>query len=83
MAAIPVVERDQIMLVTDGGQLIRCPVHDVRIAGRTTRGVTLFRVSEGERVVSVIRLGEEGESGEGAEANGAAGAEEGGEETNG
>ena len=83
VAAFPVVERDQIMLVTDGGQLIRCPVHDVRIAGRTTRGVTLFRVSEGERVVSVIRLGEEGESGEGAEANGAASAEEGGEETNG
>ena len=46
------------MLVTNGGQLIRLPVADIRIAGRTTRGVTLFRVSEDERVVSVTRLAE-------------------------
>jgi len=70
VAAFPVTASDQIILVTDGGQLIRCPVHDIRIAGRATRGVTLFRIAEGERVVSVIRLGEEG-------ANGANGAEEG------
>jgi DNA gyrase subunit A len=63
VAAFPVIDSNQIMLVTDGGQLIRCPVHDIRIAGRATRGVTLFRVSEGERVVSVIRLGEEGANG--------------------
>ena len=69
VAAFPVTASDQIILVTDGGQLIRCPVHDIRIAGRATRGVTLFRIAEGERVVSVIRLGEEG-------ANGANGAEE-------
>jgi DNA gyrase subunit A len=62
-AAFPVVDGDQIMLSTDGGQLIRCPVHDIRIAGRATRGVTLFRVAEGERVVSVTRLGEEGGNG--------------------
>ena len=58
VAAFPVSEKDQIMLVTDGGRLIRCPVHDIRIAGRTTRGVTLFRVDESERVVSVARLGD-------------------------
>jgi DNA gyrase subunit A len=68
VAAFPVVPSDQIMLVTDGGQLIRCPVHDIRIAGRATRGVTLFRISEGERAVSVIRLTEVG--GNGAHGNG-------------
>ncbi|HEY6334333.1 MAG TPA: DNA gyrase C-terminal beta-propeller domain-containing protein, partial [Alphaproteobacteria bacterium] len=83
VAAFPVVERDQIMLVTDGGQLIRCPVHDVRIAGRTTRGVTLFRVSEAERVVSVIRLGDvAGDEGSGGE-EGAGVGEEAGEGPNG
>jgi DNA gyrase subunit A len=57
-AAFPVQAQDQVMLVTNGGQLIRLPVADIRIAGRTTRGVTLFRVSEDERVVSVTRLAE-------------------------
>ena len=79
VAAFPVTSSDQIILVTDGGQLIRCPVHDIRIAGRATRGVTLFRIAEGERVVSVIRLGDEGANG----ANGANGAEEGGSATEG
>jgi len=45
--------------VTDGGTLIRCPVHDIRIAGRATRGVRIVNVSEGERVVSAIRIGED------------------------
>jgi DNA gyrase subunit A len=58
VAAFPVQGQDQVMLVTNGGQLIRLPVTDIRIAGRTTRGVTLFRVSEDERVVSVTRLAE-------------------------
>jgi DNA gyrase subunit A len=61
VAAFPVEPTDQIMLVTDGGQLIRCPVDDIRIAGRKTQGVTLFRVEEEERVVSVARLREEDE----------------------
>jgi DNA gyrase subunit A len=81
IAAFPVSNRDQIMLVTDGGRIIRCPVNDIRIAGRTTRGVTLFRVSEGEHVVSVARLGDEGSTengGNGAHAgNGSAIQEEG------
>jgi len=54
-----VADGDQIMLVTDGGQLIRCPVHDIRVAGRKTQGVVLFKVAEGERVASVAHLAEE------------------------
>lgn len=52
----PVNDDDQIMLVTDAGKLIRCPVHDIRIAGRTTRGVKLFDVASDEHIVSVSRL---------------------------
>ena len=57
--SFPVEEGDQIMLVTDGGQLIRCPVHDVRIAGRNTQGVTVFKTADGEKVVSVEHISEE------------------------
>jgi len=59
VAAFPVLDGDQIMLVTGGGTLIRCPVHDIRIAGRATRGVRIVNVSDGERVVSAIRMGED------------------------
>lgn len=71
-AVIPVRDGDQIMLVTDAGQLIRTGVEDIRIAGRTTRGVTLFRLAEGERVVSVAHLAdlENGESEEEPEEEG-------------
>jgi DNA gyrase subunit A len=66
VASFPVEDNDQIMLVTDGGQLIRCPVDGIRIAGRATQGVIVFDTAEGERVVSVERLSEEGEgNGEG------------------
>ena len=65
VASFPVEDQDQIMLVTDGGQLIRCPVHDIRIAGRSTQGVVLFKVAEGERVVSVTRLAEDEQEREG------------------
>jgi DNA gyrase subunit A len=64
VAAFSVDRTDHIMLVTDAGQLIRCPVDDIRIAGRLTQGVTLFRVGEEERVVSVARLREDSEDGE-------------------
>ncbi len=68
VAAFPVEESDQIMLVTDGGQLIRCPVDGIRIAGRATHGVIVFNTAEGEKVASVERLSEEGgESGESGE----------------
>ena len=74
VASFPVEEADQIMLVTDGGQLIRCPVHDIRVAGRNTQGVTIFKTAEAERVVSVERIPEveNGENGESGEAEGEA-----------
>ena len=58
VAAFPVGAKDQIMLVTDGGMVIRCPVDDIRIARRGSAGVVIFRVGDGERVVSVARLPE-------------------------
>ena len=61
VASFPVEDADQIMLVTDGGQLIRCPVDGIRIAGRSTQGVIVFTTAEGERVASVERLTEDGE----------------------
>lgn len=54
--AFPVEDTDQIMLVTNAGQLIRCPVDDMRIAGRATQGVTIFRTAEDESVVSVSHI---------------------------
>ncbi|HSR71035.1 MAG TPA: DNA gyrase subunit A [Kiloniellales bacterium] len=71
VGAFPVEPRDHIVLVTDAGKLIRCPIDDVRIAGRATRGVRLFDVAEDERVVSVARLADAGDpEGEALEANG-------------
>ncbi len=67
VATFPVAVQDEIMLVTDGGQLIRCPVEDIKPKGRNTRGVTIFRLGGGERVVSVARLAD-------VNGNGAAGA---------
>jgi DNA gyrase subunit A len=58
VASFPVEESDGIMLVTNGGQLIRIPVSGIRVAGRATQGVILFDTAEGERVVSVDRIGE-------------------------
>ncbi|WP_227711850.1 DNA gyrase subunit A [Sneathiella sp. P13V-1] len=57
-ATFPITEDHQIMLVTNGGKLIRTPVTDIRIAGRNTQGVTLFKTAEGEKVVSVTALEE-------------------------
>nr|WP_321457087.1 DNA gyrase subunit A [uncultured Cohaesibacter sp.] len=59
VASFPAEETDQIMLVTDGGQLIRCPIDGIRIAGRSTQGVTVFKTREDERVVSVERIPED------------------------
>ncbi|MAG96910.1 MAG: DNA gyrase subunit A [Alphaproteobacteria bacterium] len=67
VAAFPVIESDELLLVTDGGQLIRCPVNDIRIAGRNTQGVTLFSTAEDERVVSVARLSDDGGEGDDGE----------------
>ena len=56
VASFPAADGDQVMLVTDGGQLIRCPVAGIRVAGRSTQGVIVFDTAEGERVVSVERI---------------------------
>lgn len=57
-------ETDEILLVTDQGQLIRTPVRQVRVAGRNTQGVTIFRTAADEHVVSVERLEGAGEDDE-------------------
>ena len=61
VASFPVEESDQIMLVTNGGQLIRTQVNGIRLAGRSTQGVIVLDTADDERVVSVERLSEEGE----------------------
>ncbi|HET6321063.1 MAG TPA: DNA gyrase subunit A [Hyphomicrobium sp.] len=60
VASFPVADSDQIMLVTNGGQLIRCPVNDVRIAGRNTQGVRIFKTDADEKVVSVEHIPDDG-----------------------
>ncbi|MBO9098377.1 MULTISPECIES: DNA gyrase subunit A [unclassified Rhizobium] len=58
VAAFPVDDGDQIMLVSDGGQLIRVPVGGIRFASRATKGVTIFSTAKNEKVVSVERINE-------------------------
>lgn len=54
--SFPVTDDQDIIMVTDGGKIIRTPVCDVRIAGRSTAGVTLFRTADNEKVVSAISI---------------------------
>ncbi len=56
-----VTDDDDIMLVTDGGKVIRTPVKGISIIGRNTQGVRLIELAEGEKVVSVARLAEKEE----------------------
>ncbi len=69
VAAFPIGNDDQIMLVSDGGTVIRVPVHDIRFASRATKGVTIFNTAEGEKVVSVERISEPQGDEEGSEAD--------------
>jgi DNA gyrase subunit A len=79
VAAFPAGLNDQVMLVTDGGMVIRCPVDDIRIARRGSQGVVIFKIAESERVVSVARLPEEnGDNGDNADAAAEEGSEQGG-----
>jgi DNA gyrase subunit A len=64
VAAFPVDDGDQIMLVTNSGKVIRVPVEGIRFASRATKGVTIFNTAEGERVVSVERIREPDENGD-------------------
>jgi len=66
IASFPVEPTDQIMLVTDGGQLIRCPVEGIRMTGRTAQGVIVFNTAADEKVVSVERISEDESGGEDA-----------------
>jgi DNA gyrase subunit A len=64
VATFPVAGQEDIMLVSDGGQVIRTPVEQISIKGRRTQGVTLFRVAAEEHVVSVARVGEDSAGGD-------------------
>ncbi len=82
VASFPVAEGDQIMLVSDGGQLIRVPVSGISVLSRSTQGVTVFNTAEDEHVVSVEHIpeeeatvGENGEDDEDEAGNGEAGDE--------
>ena len=55
-ASFPVEQDDNIMLITDKGKLIRISVNDIRIAGRSTQGVTLFKTEKNEKIVSVAKI---------------------------
>jgi DNA gyrase subunit A len=59
IASMPVEDGDEIVLVTNGGQLIRCPVDGIRVAGRGTQGVIVFDTAAAEQVVAVERITEE------------------------
>ncbi len=63
-AAFAVEDTDDVMLVSDGAQLIRMPADSIRIASRPGKGVKLITLAEGEHVVGVERLGEVGEEGD-------------------
>lgn len=64
VSSFPIDQSDQIMLIDDNGQLIRCPVSDIRIMGRNTQGVKIFNIDEKSSVVSVERVVEQDEDGE-------------------
>jgi DNA gyrase subunit A len=55
-ASFPVNEGDEIILSTDKGKIIRCAVKEIRIAGRNTQGVRIFKISTDEKVVSAIKI---------------------------
>ena len=63
-AAFPVEDSDELLMVTSGGQMIRTPVGQVRVVGRSSQGVTIFRTADGEKVVSVERLPDSGNGGD-------------------
>ncbi len=69
VATFPVTSTHQLLLVTDGGQMIRIPTENIRITSRATQGVTLFKVAKDEQVVSVAWLKENDEEADGDEEN--------------
>ena len=69
VASFAVEAEDQLVIVSDGGQLIRCPVAQISTVGRSTRGVTIFKVAKDEHVVSVSRLQDDSDGEEDTDAN--------------
>ncbi|MCK6502004.1 DNA gyrase subunit A [Myxococcota bacterium] len=59
VGSVQVADGDRVMLITDNGRVIKIPVENIRVSGRNTKGVTLMRVEEGERVVGLARIPEE------------------------
>jgi DNA gyrase subunit A len=78
VASMPVEDGDGIMLVTNGGQLIRCPVDGIRVAGRGTQGVIVFDTAAEEQVVAVEHITEDEGAGEDDDPGGQGAAEENG-----
>jgi DNA gyrase subunit A len=56
VGAVLVQDSDEIMLITDAGTLVRTRVEEIRELGRNTQGVTVIRLSPGEKVVGVDRI---------------------------
>jgi DNA gyrase subunit A len=56
VAGFGVNHQDELMLITNKGQIIRTKVNDIRITGRRTQGVTLFKLHHGEKIVSASRI---------------------------
>ena len=75
IASFPVEDTDQIMLVTNGGKLIRCPIEGISITGRSAQGVTIFRTDQDEHVVSAEPINDDGNANANGE-NGTEGSEE-------
>ena len=63
IAAFPAEESDDLMLISDQGQIIRVAVGSISVQGRAAQGVTVFRVDEGERVMSVERIADVSDDG--------------------
>jgi len=61
VASFPAHAGEQLMLITDQGKMIRTTVGDIRVMGRNTQGVTIFKVSTNEHVVGVAKIDESDE----------------------
>lgn len=58
VASMPITDHEQLVMITDKGTLIRCPMNDIRVIGRNTQGVVLFKTAGGEKIMSVAKVPE-------------------------
>jgi len=56
VGAVPVQQRDEIMLITDGGTLVRTLVDDVSVVGRNTQGVKMINLTKKEKLIGIARI---------------------------